>query len=666
MTAQKFRLYFLCHVEKGDDDRHVHLSNHQGYKLRRPLEFFQKYGDFVLRVLTMIKYGLSTDAYNVPSLETHKILWGDQSKAEGSFLFPLNIGPLVDKAITYLQELSPPQWNNIHMQPGEAKEVPQYLHIHVGDNPFGNLHRCIDAYDTAWKCRFHSCPDSKSEGLSQLERFIHNLGGHVNLTQATIRTDLGSEQQAGEFFGFLSGTKHKFDVSVKLGWSANRSFLGWILEQVSLAGASSLEIEGITPKQQSLHHIDHGHNVFEIPFGSQMRTSLLNYPRPSAQYVHFRGGGVVYGLQFEHSPNSQDFDWLGIREALSVFWGVMNNTRHDVLAGQIEAIKTLEVELERHHIFPASEVSYYRPAVFNQNELRATIYLKENAVRKQVYNRWIPRPLSPFTLQLTVDAIEPEIDNVFETNPGLQQLNIMTQESRVLQQLESVIQLWQDRPGQIQLALFERCMDTRGRILAQVDIIGFDHQSIEGTDLHNSTNTHGKHIQASSTQSKVSILSPPIAFSQWNCDRVAEQLSDLTSPLFKLASIYNPSALQTFTLDISLLSQKNVSLVEGVLGRSQLERLIIVCHHVENAWRNDVCQILAAGRCSPIKSVEFSGDSVDEWLQLWASSGSFQETNTPPFGGCLHRLEITGSGAKPRALHIQVHCSSTALSIQAL
>lgn len=119
-----FRLHFLCHVGDARDGRHIHLSNHQGYGLLQPQEFFQKYGYYVLTMLTMTKYGLSDSMNDWPALDTLKIFWGYDSRDMGS-ISPENIGPLIDMAIAYLQDLSPLKEKDENMLPQETKELTQ-------------------------------------------------------------------------------------------------------------------------------------------------------------------------------------------------------------------------------------------------------------------------------------------------------------------------------------------------------------------------------------------------------------------------------------------------------------------------------------------------------------------------------------------------------------
>ncbi|KFH72233.1 hypothetical protein MVEG_02524 [Podila verticillata NRRL 6337] len=103
-STHQFRLHFLCdnmmrNNAQGNLPQHVYLSNHPGYGLKRPEEFFQKYGDYILRVLLMVKHGYSDEYYDILSLDTLKILRNCDANIVGSCL-TMNIEPLVDRAIS--------------------------------------------------------------------------------------------------------------------------------------------------------------------------------------------------------------------------------------------------------------------------------------------------------------------------------------------------------------------------------------------------------------------------------------------------------------------------------------------------------------------------------------------------------------------------------------
>lgn len=79
--------------------------------------------------------------------------------------------------------------------------------------------------------------------------------------------------------------------------------------------------------------------------------------------------------------------------------------------------------------------------------------------------------------------------------------------------------------------------------------------------------------------------------------------------------------------------------------RSSLERLNLVCNHVPIHRRDNVCGIVAAAQTSPLNSMVFYGDAINEWLELWKESESFLGPDTPPFVPFIRRLELIGLGA---------------------
>ncbi|KAG0330431.1 hypothetical protein BG000_011712, partial [Podila horticola] len=146
-STHHFRLYFMCDVwdengARGDIPQHVHFSNHPGYVLKRPAEFFRIYADYVLRVLQMIKNGYSNGVYEIPPLNTFKILWNCDPDITGRHITKDTIIPVVDKAIAYIQELSPPKWTTkLALDRSQSAAIKTFLDIQDGDNAEGNLLR---------------------------------------------------------------------------------------------------------------------------------------------------------------------------------------------------------------------------------------------------------------------------------------------------------------------------------------------------------------------------------------------------------------------------------------------------------------------------------------------------------------------------------------------
>ncbi|KAG0008480.1 hypothetical protein BGZ81_004053, partial [Podila clonocystis] len=125
-----------------DVPQHVHLSNHPGYNLRRPQEFFQIYGDYVLRLLQMVECGYSDNRHVIPPLSSFKILCDHDTAVTGSHLSKATIGSLVAKSMAYIQELSPPKWIKEPMlRANQSAMIKTYLEIPDNCTGQGNLQR---------------------------------------------------------------------------------------------------------------------------------------------------------------------------------------------------------------------------------------------------------------------------------------------------------------------------------------------------------------------------------------------------------------------------------------------------------------------------------------------------------------------------------------------
>ncbi|KAG0007954.1 hypothetical protein BGZ82_004980, partial [Podila clonocystis] len=204
--------------------QHVHLSNHPGYELRRPQDFFQIYGDYVLRVLLMIKRGYSDNTYDIPPLDTYKILWKRDAHLGGN-LTKNTIRNLIDKTIAHIQEISPPKWI---MEPGltrsQSAAIQAYLIVQNDGNAEGDLHRYIDYQQhVSWRCQAHKHQYFRRKPLACLQEFVSAQGGQVNMQQARLGIALQSWTEAGKFRGLLMGSRHSFNIAVNLNWKISRS-----------------------------------------------------------------------------------------------------------------------------------------------------------------------------------------------------------------------------------------------------------------------------------------------------------------------------------------------------------------------------------------------------------------------------------------------------------
>lgn len=232
LTTHSFRLYFLCYnlLHEGVDEtipQSMHFSNHQGYNLKRPLEFFQAHGDHVLKVLQMVKRGYSNFNFEVPPLDTFKILWDYDTEVTGGGISKDTLGSLIDKAVSYLLNLSPPRLNTELLR-NQDSEIKPYLDIQDYNSATGNLHRyscppfqrrgisgvSVGDKFVYWMCQVHAQQRVKQVALKELKGFAQCHGGLVDMQQATLKVQLGSITEADEFCALLMDTKHTFNISI--------------------------------------------------------------------------------------------------------------------------------------------------------------------------------------------------------------------------------------------------------------------------------------------------------------------------------------------------------------------------------------------------------------------------------------------------------------------
>ncbi|KAG0311214.1 hypothetical protein BGZ99_010319, partial [Dissophora globulifera] len=82
MLSTKFRLHFICecgehtkpangvHAPTSKIHHELHIAKHEGYVVRRPTEFFKKYGPFLMVMLEVIKRGTGIAGGVVPVVST--------------------------------------------------------------------------------------------------------------------------------------------------------------------------------------------------------------------------------------------------------------------------------------------------------------------------------------------------------------------------------------------------------------------------------------------------------------------------------------------------------------------------------------------------------------------------------------------------------------------
>ncbi|KAG0033745.1 hypothetical protein BGZ82_005991 [Podila clonocystis] len=611
--THQFRFYFLCehwnqNGSREDLPQHVHLSNHAGYSLKRPSEFFQDYGDYVLRLLRMIKHGYTIEECDIPPLDTFKILWSHDHDTSSNYLTKDTIGSLIDKAISYIEKLSPPKWKTLALTRDQSRAINAYLDIEEGYEASCCLHRYIhNTRYVSWMCGRHAHQFLNREALKGIEQFVIDHGGLLDMHQAVLKVELGSTIDADRFQRYLIDVNFPFHcIFIKLNWMPTRTYVTEFFREIGLTGVVLMEIDGITldmhPQGSGLYMTNFFVDIIEST-GLQF-ISLLNYPGPLEQCIHI--GKTC--LQSKISPQRSTYSWVDVRFDLMRFGKSLSTAQ--VASDCSTVARQLRAVLEKHGQRDVTLVTIYRNSwnvVFDlEKGTCVEAYSQEEACPKGVLASGSLR-----TLVVSLNDLQQGQDffRMVQNNTDLEDLSISHCGNDVLQYSDRIVRMWRESSCLFNLTLVDRMLDSQGRVFAQLSV----NRSCSNFLGYGAPIIHGDDSNKPATLDEAL----DIDFELWECDHVFASLSDYSALFLDLATKQHPSILTLLTLDISQLSRTGLASVKKVLGRSTLEHLNIVCTHFDSRLSNVITQVLGSIQWGALKSLVISGSNIDEWLQLW-------------------------------------------------
>ncbi|KAF9396507.1 hypothetical protein CPC16_001189 [Podila verticillata] len=248
----------------------------------------------------------------------------------------------------------------------------------------------------------------------------------------------------------------------------------------------------------------------------------------------------------------------------------------------IEGISILDQENDlQHGLFPGFIDCYVESATPNSKS-RPSI-LKAGALHQAIVSstpdRSVPRPY--------------KVHPVREPNPGMQELELPTNENDIPRRISQLRQYWSGRSGQLHAELVP---EGGGPIKAVVTI--------------------GKQ-QASSSDTFDSEAS--IKFLRWAVRSVSAPLRDGDAAVLDMATSRYPLDLAHFSLDITFLTDRGMASVRNVLERSRLKSVHVNCRPIQSEVRESLCLLLESMNESSITSLVLEGNNVDGWLRLWGT-----------------------------------------------
>ncbi|KFH69429.1 hypothetical protein MVEG_04241 [Podila verticillata NRRL 6337] len=598
-STHKLRLYFLCDTSA---PQRVHLSNHSGYSLNQQFDFIQTYGDYALRMLQMVKHGYKDDHHDVPSLDTIEILCHCDTDVMGSQLSKDTIASLVDKAIAYIQGFAPPKWPNLKMTRSQSSAIKTYLEVQDGENAEGDL--------------------------QSLEELLRKQGGIFDMQQARLMIELRSNIEADQICPLLAEFTPRFNISIKLGWTATRLEVEKLFWDLAKTNASILEVDGISV---DIHPQDYVHYTPKsITVGATRRSRfrhlrLLNYPRPCEHSIYMS----KFGLRLHSSPEQYSYSWVDLREDLDEF--SRHLSRSKFTTDWKAAAEMLRSILMKHGLSGITRIIMYNRDRSGELLPEAEMFGQEAASFIEVYSfgMRLPEvvPASGLTEMLGQQPLDTDNDQVLycllRAKKGSQNLNTLTDGRRVLHHEENNIHFGRSFPRPLRLTFIERVQGMRGRIAAQVTI--------------GEVNLRTDRIEAENGKREIPTNLVPLEWRSQLSDEYAYFLDKATE---------KASAIAMLTLDITRLTPFGLDHIQSAVRQSRLEFLHVACTDVDHKRSVSVAQILHSVDWSTLKSLVLFGDHLEAWISLWTKFEKQFTSNAPR----LLSLHIGGSGLEPQLL----------------
>ncbi|KAI8601777.1 hypothetical protein EDD21DRAFT_373639 [Dissophora ornata] len=258
LTRNKFKLHFLCecgeHTKSSQSkiQHHIHLAKHEGYELERPAEFFRRYGHYVLKLLQMLKYGVTVAGFAVPALVPLRA--GESMRTLKNSLDNHSIEPNVNQAIEFLQAISS---KNQVGQPGvrheedmvealdgaDLRRMTAFLRNKDEDRVLGNLYRVVTSEGhVKWVCLDHYRETYNTLAMKELEELMTVNGGSFDEHHGRVEVSLSSPAVAAQFYRALERAKFVQELKLKLKWEIAYTDAKALRDTINRSNVSALEL----------------------------------------------------------------------------------------------------------------------------------------------------------------------------------------------------------------------------------------------------------------------------------------------------------------------------------------------------------------------------------------------------------------------------------------
>jgi hypothetical protein len=266
--VQKFKIYFLCECDDHQGwahrgDSQVHVANHGGYDLERPTEFFRKYGKYVGKFMTFLKYAVITAGVAVPILVQAGFIEGLDNTSRLIRDISEDLASKTDFVLEHLQRIGEYEittssdrrqshvigqniLSSVEPLTGpELRQLQTFLRANDGDNIYANLHKIVtpEGY-VRWVCAKHRQEADRPASMARLQEFLGRAGGHFDAHTGVLVMFLSTEQDARELYNIIRRFKFIHQLTVSFDWKLQDIDLIELKDAVAASSIRHLELDG--------------------------------------------------------------------------------------------------------------------------------------------------------------------------------------------------------------------------------------------------------------------------------------------------------------------------------------------------------------------------------------------------------------------------------------
>ncbi|KAG0070241.1 hypothetical protein BGZ89_001062 [Linnemannia elongata] len=263
IVSRSYRLFFLC--ECGDSvaaaasaidggvSHKMHFAHHDGYEIRTPKAFIQKYGNHMMRLLDAIQKLATVGGavFPVPAILNASTLPSDIQNMLTSN--DDNCLPNIKCIADHLKEVLNSTDDKVdakHCQVldgPDLRAVESFL-IRKDDNrTLGNLHRILTPdYKIKWVCDQHVEENANVSNMGVLQHAIQSFNGTLDKKRGLVKVRLSSDN-AEEFFRMIGKESLIQELDITLDFGPSTDEIRTLRQHMKRSHVSSLSINVDVP-----------------------------------------------------------------------------------------------------------------------------------------------------------------------------------------------------------------------------------------------------------------------------------------------------------------------------------------------------------------------------------------------------------------------------------